>query len=324
MAEEGSTTLTKDGVTLTVNMGNASSVGTLSRYDNYRIYKDNTFTISSKTGNIVKIIFNCAAPGSLKYGPGAFTAVDKYTYQDSVGTWEGTAAESVTFTATNSQLRANSIVVVVGAVSPIISGNEEFDLTDEITIAGSEGNQIYYTLDDTEPTATSYHYTAPFSIDKTMTVKAIAENDGQWSSVVSKTFTKLSFIPETIASLALYSDNMDNLEVTFNHALVTYVDGKNIYIREGKNAIILYKSNMNMSVGKQLSGTARFNFKSFHGIPELVEKKGFTNSDHLTLTDSLAMFLILSPIYPMYWLASIMATISYSKGLLYLIRPTQA
>lgn len=288
------TTLTKSGVTLQIAKGNGASIGTMSKYDNYRIYKDNTFTVSSAAGNIVKIIFNCTAKGAAKYGPGCLSASEGYTYAGTVGTWAGEEAISVTFTAATAQVRVNSLVVVLNVAAPTITGQAEFDESDEVTISAAEDAHVYYTLDGTDPTAASTAYAAPFSIDTTTTVKAIAEKNGKFSSVDSSTFTKITFIPQTIASLAVYSGNMDNVEITFNKALVTYADDNNIYLREGDSAIVLYNTGLAMTGGKLVSGTARFNFESYHGIPELLPKKGFTNADKLTFADSESMVKPLS------------------------------
>ena len=97
--------------------------------------------------------------------------------------------------------------------APSISGNTPFMGNTSVTItndATADGASIYYTLDGSDPTtttsATCLEYTAPFSIDATTTVKAIAKKstDTNASSVVEKTFTKIT--PLTVAD-ALTSIN---------------------------------------------------------------------------------------------------------------------
>lgn len=74
---------------------------------------------------------------------------------------------------------------------PTIAGEESFYETAEISIACStEGANVYYTLDGAEPTAESALYAAPFVINATTTVKAIAIKGEDKSDVAEKTFTK--------------------------------------------------------------------------------------------------------------------------------------
>lgn len=63
--------------------------------------------------------------------------------------------------------------------------------TEEQTVTLScptEGADIYYTLDGTDPTSASTKYTAALDIDATVTVKAVAIKDALESSVVSATY----------------------------------------------------------------------------------------------------------------------------------------
>ena len=106
-------TLTKDGVTLSLDKGTSNLLGKLSEQQ-YRIFKDNVLTVSSTAGEITKIVFNCTANNTTKYGPGCFAAQEGYTYEGKVGTWKGSAT-SVDFTAASAQVRATSIEVTLGS-----------------------------------------------------------------------------------------------------------------------------------------------------------------------------------------------------------------
>lgn len=104
----GADEVSKDGVTIAI------TGGTLSRTDNYRIYKGNTLTISSTIGNITKVEITATANDAAQYGPGCFVASDgNYTYEGKVGTWTGDAA-SLSLNASLAQVRATQIVVTVG------------------------------------------------------------------------------------------------------------------------------------------------------------------------------------------------------------------
>ena len=101
-------TITKDGVTITVSSG---ILGTYNNETHYRIYKNQTLTVTSTAGNVKKVTFTCTANDDAKYGPGCFTwSTGDYTYSGANGTWTGDANE-VVFSATSNQVRATQIVV---------------------------------------------------------------------------------------------------------------------------------------------------------------------------------------------------------------------
>ena len=74
--------------------------------------------------------------------------------------------------------------------APTISGETPFSESTEVTMSGSEGAEIRYTTDGSEPTAESTLYSEAITLSASATVKAIAIKDGQSSSVSSKEFTK--------------------------------------------------------------------------------------------------------------------------------------
>jgi predicted histone-like DNA-binding protein len=76
--------------------------------------------------------------------------------------------------------------------APTISGTSPFADTTQVTLIEPEGARAYYTTDGSTPTAESTLYTAPFTLNATTTVKAVAIKDGIASQVASKTFTKSS------------------------------------------------------------------------------------------------------------------------------------
>lgn len=185
-------TLTKDDVTLTV------SNGVLGRTDNYRVYKGKTLTVSSAKGNITKVVFTCTASGNEKYGPGCFEdpTPGSYTYEGTTGTWTGDAA-SFTLTAKSNQVRATKIEVTLGGsgtgetvAAPTISGETPFKESTTVTITGPENSLIYYSTDGQDPDDRATQYTAPFTLDATTTVKAIAYVGDKQSTVATKEFVK--------------------------------------------------------------------------------------------------------------------------------------
>ena len=100
--------ITKNGVTVTVSQG---ILGAYNGENHYRIYKNQTLTVTSTVGNLKKVSFTCTANDDAKYGPGCFTwSTGDYSYSGPTGTWTGDAAE-VVFTASTNQVRASQIVV---------------------------------------------------------------------------------------------------------------------------------------------------------------------------------------------------------------------
>ena len=285
-ADPGKVSITKDGVTI------ATTQGIFGNGLQYRIYKNQTFTAISTEGNIQKIEFTCTANGTSKEGPGCFTnpTSGTYTYEGKIGTWTGDAA-SVSLIASLNQVRATKIVVTLGSTdpnavaAPVITGQTEFDTTTEVTINAGEGASVYYTLDGTEPSAASTAYTAPFTIDKSCTVSAIAIKGENKSEVVKKEFKKVELEEVTIASLNTLTADKTNLLLRLNNAKVVYVDGSTLHLREGDKALMFYNSPIKMAKNAVVSGTVKVDYDNYYGIHE-VKGNAMTNADNLTITES--------------------------------------
>lgn len=93
------TSLTKKVVTITGSKLTASY---------YQAYKNSNFTVATSAGKITKIVFTCTSSNPAS----GFAPIDGFTTDGDNGTWIG-RAESVTFTASNLQVRATEIVVTV-------------------------------------------------------------------------------------------------------------------------------------------------------------------------------------------------------------------
>ena len=128
-------TITKSGVTMEVSSG---ILGTYNNEMHYRVYKNQTLTLTSTVGKIVKVEFTCTANDAEKYGPGCFT-VDggDYTYAGPVGTWTG-SADAIVFTASSNQVRATQVVVTLETT---ITGVEDV-VTVEVPVKVIENGQL--------------------------------------------------------------------------------------------------------------------------------------------------------------------------------------
>ena len=139
--------ITKNGVTLDVTSG---ILGTWNNENHYRIYKNQTLTVTSTVGNIAKIEFTCTANGDEKYGPGCFTAsTGEYGHDGAaVGTWTGDAA-TITFTASANQVRATQIVVTLAsatAVEDVTVGATPVKVIENGQVLIIRGENIYNVL----------------------------------------------------------------------------------------------------------------------------------------------------------------------------------
>ena len=100
--DKGETTVTKDGITVTMTTMNNDSY--------YQVYANQSMTVSSTSYTITGISFTCTASGTSKYGPGNASAdPEGYSYSGAVGTWSGSAS-SVTISST-AQIRMTSLTI---------------------------------------------------------------------------------------------------------------------------------------------------------------------------------------------------------------------
>ena len=109
--------LVKQGITIAVSNGSVTQ-------DQFRVFKNETFTVTSTVGNIKSVELTAYATGENKYGPGCLTTptTGQYTFESegNKGTWTGDAA-TFTLTASKNQIRVTQIVVTIGEAATGIS-----------------------------------------------------------------------------------------------------------------------------------------------------------------------------------------------------------
>lgn len=110
----------------------------------------------------------------------------------------------------------------------ILADNSRFADTIEVSIEAEEDSEIHYTVDGTTPTLQSPLYTAPFPVSTTTTVKAIAVQDGETSSVVTRTFT---YCPPIIVNLG----GKEHLGTLYSSYPVMLQEGTKAYIITDKD-----------------------------------------------------------------------------------------
>ena len=105
-----------------------------------------------------------------------------------------------------------SAAYVIKPVAPVIDPNGgEYSGSQAVTITQTDGVNIYYTTDGTDPSDESNLYNEAFDITENVTVKAVAIDEfGNKSDVVSAIFKNIdnpTFYEETVLNNALFGTN---------------------------------------------------------------------------------------------------------------------
>ena len=311
-------TETSDGFTLqegsfsfeAVKNNGATTPTQNERSKDIRLYAKNTLAVTSNKP-MTKMVFAISEQGLKRWAdvtPSTGTVTNDVDNAQLI--WTSTDAVSdVTFTvgdkATHGtdgagkagQFDFNSVEITTedGAVSvsaPTFSlDGGVYTEAQTLTLTADEGCTVYYTNDGTTPSNESTKYTAPITIDKTTTIKAIAyDANNNASGVVSKTYT-FPIACENIASVKqLEAGTL--VALTLTDAQVVYVNtyqsgdytNTDIYIRDASGAIDFYNTGLELKVNDIVNGTVIGEFTVYNGLPE-IEKNDETNGDGLNVTE---------------------------------------
>ena len=102
----------------------------------------------------------------------------------------------------------------------------------------TNGATIYYTIDGTTPTTGSSVYSSPLNISETTTVKAIGVKTGMNNSNVAMATYTIEDAP-SIMSIA-EARSLENDQYALVEGIVTFIDGRNVYIQDESAGIDLY------------------------------------------------------------------------------------
>ena len=152
------------------------------------------------------------------------------------GTWTERTADLSTYSnvyvrvayAGSTAIRAIDDIELAMAAAvnkPSISGTENFYPTTTVTISHEDADHIYYTTNGSTPTTSSTEYTAPFELNATTTVKAIAVKGSDESAVAEKTFTKATVM--TVAQARTAIDAGGDLTNKFVAGTISQIDSYN-------------------------------------------------------------------------------------------------
>ena len=247
-------------------------------------------------GTITKIVVNTSGAsniaGTLDVTVGGAAFGEQYTLTKTATdvTFEGVATGEIVlnYAQTSSKaiyIKNITIEYTVDAsvvIAPAITGSTPFDIETYCKITADEGTEIRYTLDGTDPTTSSTLYTDSIKLTATTTVKAIAVKDGKTSEVAEKTFEKVEFTEYTVATLNGKADDEANVKLNFTNAVVTYVDNKNVYVRENNVPLLLYGVNLSLEQGNVINGYLKGDYDNYNGVYELKANQ-FTNGDNISV-----------------------------------------
>lgn len=262
-------------VATVATVADAEIFGALYRLENVQVVKDGN-NYYMKDGDVQMQVYN-----SLKIA-GNNPAEGNFNIEGVVGAYKTTKQFIPTLFEAYT---APSDVPV-----PTISGDETFTEQTTVTITSTvEGGSIYYTLDGTDPasSASRLNYTEPFNITETTTVTACVEDeDGNLSSTVSKTFTKVaSGNVSTIADFNALPDDTENVVLTLTNAQVLAKGGKYIIVADATAGTEFYNvSDPALNVGDILNGTITGKKTSYKKVPELTN----VTANTLTITEGTA------------------------------------
>lgn len=280
------------GTNITCTFGKGANDGKY--YDagtGIRVYGDGYMIVSTAKGMITQIVVTYSGT---QYKPTTNNIVNGGTYDAATSTWTGNAA-SVKFTRPtgSSHWRIQKVAVTYtvdenAVAAPTISGTTHFETSTEVSLKADDGAKIYYTTDGQTPTTASTLYTAPFTLNESATVSAIAVKDGKTSTVSTKAFAKVAFTTLSFDEVCALPTNAAKqyIKLELENAKVVYVDGTTVFLRQEGQGMMLYNINQKaLTLNATVSGTIKLDFKPYYDLPEMVSNS-FTNSDDLTITTS--------------------------------------
>lgn len=244
---------TVDGVTFSCNKGFVTT--------QIRCYKDGVITISSgSTITQIDFTFSGSYTGGLET---SYTGLSTTSWTQTLGSQARFMSIVVTYSGGGQE------TVATPTFSPTAGTYTE---TQNVTIScTTDGATIYYTTNGDTPTTSSSVYSTPIAISTTTTVKAMAVKSGMNnSSVATATYTFPTII--TIAQARALANN----EYAMVQGVVTFIDGRNVYVQDETAGIDLYLNSNTVPSGLALGDMVQAYGKKtvFNGLVELTSING--------------------------------------------------
>lgn len=276
------TSIAKDGITLTVSTSTASTANRIwSSSPRLRMY-GGTLTIAAENATItgIELVYG-------KWNTGNTADTGTLTGATGTATWVGSADNVVLTIAGNTQFKSITVTAVpkggTFVAAPTITGDSPFLGTTTVTLSGAEGTSLFYTTDGSQPTNASTPYSAPFDLTASTTVKAVAYDGTTASSVATKTFTAAYNATDINDFTTQGNGTVQNL--TLENAKVIYANAtnSNVYVKDATGALCFYNAGLNLKTGDVLNGSVAGKLDIFNNLPEFVNNS-LTNTDRLTVT----------------------------------------
>ena len=115
-----------------------------------------------------------------------------------------------------------------------------------------------------------------------------AEKAGTWEVKelkVTDGAPVITYTDKTIAEINEMSEDASNINLKLTNAQVVYVDGSNLYVREGDKAVIFYNLGIDLPANSILNGEIKVNYHNYYGIHEIKPISDVTSADGLTITE---------------------------------------
>ena len=157
---------------------------------------------------------------------------------------------------------------VTKVATPVITGEEYFYPSTEITITcDTENADILVVLSDGETSPTTLLYTEPFTITKTMIVRARARREGlEDSDEAVRTFN----LVEPVYNIVSIPGAAVKDYVQLTDAMITYKNGKYAYLEDYSGAIMLYDCAGDLEAGDKLNGIMHIkDYTVYNNLPEI-------------------------------------------------------
>ena len=286
------TSLTVDGVTITLGTNGKNGPKYYTTGAAVRVYAGGTVEVAAER-TITKAVFTYSevynnqvfnfskhqnavdAPETPEVSTGTLTETD------TEGVWTGSANEfKITIPNTgnkNGHSRIAKVVVTVEGEATSISaptfspaGGTYYE-AQSVEISAPEGATVYYTVDGSTPTAASTVYSQAITVDKDMTLKAIAVKGNLTSEVAEATYVISSVT--TVDNIAAYAAlGAGAYAAIANPVTVYYVNGNNVWVKDATGYMCIYgkvAAGMNYKNGDVIPGGFGGYLKEYNGGPEM-------------------------------------------------------